>query len=238
MKPLTKEFCAGFRLGIPVMLGYLPVSFTYGSAVVRNGLSPLVSVIISATNLTSAGQFAGTNMILAGASYLEIAITVLIINIRYMLMSLALSQKIDPRMQVGKRALVSFGVTDEVFALAATTTHPLTFSFLLGLIAGPFLGWTAGTALGAYAIGFLPLAAQNAMGIAIYGMFVAIVIPPAKKSRPILTVVLLAVVLSCILTYTPGLNLLSSGWAILIASFIAATVGALLFPIKEESAHE
>lgn len=238
MKPSKSEFAAGFRVGIPVMLGYLPVAFTYGSAVVRNGLSPLVSIIISATNLTSAGQFAGTNMILAGASYLEIAVTVLIINIRYMLMSLALSQKIDPRLNLGQRAVVSFGITDEVFALAATTSHALTFWFMLGLIAGPFVGWTAGTALGAYAIGFLPPEAQNAMGIAIYGMFVAIVVPSAKKSRPILAVVLLSVVLSCLLTYTPVLNRLSSGWAILVASFVAAAVGAAFFPIKEEPVHE
>ena len=225
-----QEFSKGFKLGIPVMLGYLPVAFTYGTTVVKNGLPPLVAIFISATNLTSSGQFAGTNLILQCASYLEIAITVLIINIRYLLMSLSLTQKITP-MTLAQRAAVAFGVTDEVFALAATTAEPLTFRFMMGLIAGPFIGWTSGTVLGAFTIGLLPATLQNAMGIALYAMFIAIVVPPMRKSRPILFVVAMAVALSCILYYVPVFHVLSSGWAILIASIPAAALGAKFFPV-------
>lgn len=225
-----QAFSKGFKLGTPVMLGYLPVAFTYGTTVVKNGLSPLVAILISATNLTSSGQFAGTNLILQSASLVEIAITVLIINIRYLLMSLSLTQKTAP-MTLPQRAAVAFGVTDEVFALAATTKEPLTFPFLMGLITGPFIGWTAGTVLGAFTIGLLPAALQSAMGIALYAMFIAIVVPPMRKSRPILCVVAIAVVLSCILYYTPMFRSLSSGWSILIASIPAAAIGAKLFPI-------
>ncbi len=225
-----RDFSKGFRLGIPVMLGYLPVSFTYGTTVVKNGLPPLVAILISATNLTSSGQFAGTNLILQGASYFEIAVTVLIINIRYLLMALSLTQKTCP-MTLPQRAAVAFGVTDEVFALAATTKQPLTFPFLMGLIAGPFFGWTAGTILGAYTIGLLPATLQNAMGIALYAMFIAIIVPPLRKSRPILCVTAIAVGLSCLLTCLPVLRGLSSGWTILLASIPAAAIGAKLFPV-------
>lgn len=225
-----QEFSKGFKLGVPVMLGYLPVAFTYGTTVVKNGLPPLVAIIISATNLTSSGQFAGTNLILQCASYLEIAITVLIINIRYLLMSLSLTQKVAP-MTLAQRAAVAFGVTDEVFALAATTKEPLTYQFMMGLIAGPFIGWTAGTVLGAFTIGLLPATLQSAMGIALYAMFIAIVVPPMRKSRPILFVAAISVALSCLLYYIPIFHALSSGWAILIASIPAAAIGAKLFPV-------
>lgn len=224
----------GFRDGLPICLGYIPIAFAFGMQAAQAGLPPWVPIAISMTNLTSAGQFAGLSIILAGGAYVELAVTTFIINIRYMLMSLALSQKLDPLMTTFERCLVAFGNTDEVFAVAIRQDGSLKTAYLLGLIASPYLGWSVGTILGATATALLPVSVQSALGITIYAMFIAIIIPPARKARPILFTVLLAAALSCGFRYTPFLNELSAGWVIIIVAVIAAAFCALRYPVDDE----
>ncbi len=181
-----RDFNYGFRKGLPIALGYIPVSFTFGLMAVTGGLPVWLTIFISASNITSAGQFAGTSLILAGAGYLEITLTTFIINIRYMLMSLSLSQKIQNKMPMYQRLIFAFGITDETFSVASMEQGKLPFYYLLGLITGPVCGWTLGTAMGALICSRLPENLSNAMGIALYGMFIAIIIPPAKKSTTVL----------------------------------------------------
>lgn len=236
IKNRHKEFNYGLRRGLPIALGYIPVSFTFGLMAVSGGMPIWMAVFISISNLTSAGQFAGTNLILVGASLFEITLTTFIINIRYMLMSLSLTQRLERRMSLPKRLLIGYGVTDEIFSIASMENKTLTFPYLLGLITGPVLGWTTGTALGAIICSSLPESLSNAMGIALYGMFIAIVLPVAKKSKPIIIIVATSVLVVCILKYVPIFHMISSGFRVIIATLIGAGIGAFLFPIKEKQA--
>ncbi len=233
-KNIQNCYRAGLRDGIPIGLGYLSVSFTFGMMAVAAGFPIWVAVAISMTNLTSAGQFAGLSMITAAAGYLEIALTQLVINIRYALMSLSLSQKLDPKTKTLPRLAISFGITDEIFAVASTQRQGVGQRYMGGLITIPYLGWALGTLLGAAAGMLLPAAVQSALGIAIYGMFLAIIVPAAKKSLPIFVVVITAVFLSCLFRWAPGLNQVSGGFVIILCSVAAAALGALCFPKKEE----
>lgn len=226
----NNDFTYGLKKGLPIALGYIPVSFTFGLMAVGGGLPPLTAILISLTNLTSAGQFAGTNLILEGAGYLEITLTTFIINIRYMLMSLSLSQKIDPKITFVQRLIVGFGITDEVFSVASMENGKLSSSYMFGLIAGPIFGWTLGTALGALISSALSQNLGNAMGIALYAMFIAIFIPPAKKSKPALLIVLITVAINLIIKYVPIFGFISSGFRIITATVIGAGIGAALWP--------
>ena len=230
------SFQKGLRDGIPICLGYLSVSFTFGMMATEGGLPVWIAVLISMTNLTSAGQFAGTELILSGGMYIEIALTTFVINIRYMLMSLSLSQKVEERMTLPQRLALSFGVTDEIFAVAMQQRGPISARYLAGLIVTPYFGWALGTFLGAAATGLLPLAVRSALGIAIYGMFLAIIIPPARRSRPVLLTVVFAAALSCLFRALPVLRELSSGWVIIICGVVSSAVGAALFPLRGEEA--
>ena len=223
----------GLMDGVPIALGYLPVSFTFGFTAVSGGLPLWVACLISMTNLTSAGQFAGTNLILAGAGYLEIALTTFVINLRYMLMSLSLTQRMDETMSTWKRMIFGFCVTDETFVVASMQTGILRAVYLFGLITIPILGWNTGTFLGAAISAVLPVALQNAMGIALYAMFIALTIPAARDSFPVLMIILMAVAVNCVLTYVPVFSFVSSGFRIIISTVSAAGVGAWLFPKQE-----
>ncbi|QHQ63023.1 branched-chain amino acid ABC transporter permease [Anaerocolumna sedimenticola] len=227
------NFYYGLKRGIPIALGYIPVSFTFGLMAVTGGLPVWLTIFISISNITSAGQFAGTGLILAGAGYLEITLTTFIINIRYMLMSLSLSQKIESKMPLYQRLIFAFGITDETFTVASMEQGKLPFFYLLGLITGPICGWTLGTAMGSLICSKLPQSLSSAMGIALYGMFIAIIVPPAKKSKAILIIVLISVFTMCILKYIPIFKVISSGFRIIIATAVGAGTGAFLFPVKE-----
>lgn len=222
------------RTGLPVCLGYIPVSFTFGVLAVKLGLPVWMAVFISVTNVTSAGQFAGVQLITAGAGGLELGLTELVINLRYGLMSLSLSQKIDPSVKTWQRMAIGYGITDEIFALAATEPGKLTSSFMAGLISVPVLGWTVGTLLGCITNGLLPPMLSDAMGIALYAMFIAIIIPPAKHTRAVLYTILISTAVSCMIYYIPALDFISSGFAAITATIIAASVAALLFPVNDE----
>jgi 4-azaleucine resistance transporter AzlC len=229
------EYKDGFKKGIPVCLGYISVSITFGILATNGGLDIKTSVFISATNLTSAGQFAGLELIFNTAPYIELALTMLVINIRYMLMSLSLSQKLSKEISFLNRLLISFGITDEIFSIASLEKKKLTSHYMFGLITLPFIGWILGTYIGAVANKFLPSLIQDSFGIAIYGMFIALIVPPSKKSKAIFFVVLIAIFFSCCLYYLPYLNKISQGFAIIIASLLSSVLGAYFFPKKEEN---
>ena len=230
---MKKDYVRGLRHGIPIALGYLSVSFTFGMKAVADGLSPLQAVLISATNLTSAGQFAGLPLMLGHASLMEMALTQLIINLRYALMSLSLGQKLDKSMNTLARLLFSFSNTDEIFAVAASQPEKVGRHYLFGLMTAPYFGWTIGTLLGAVAGTLLPEFFRSALGIAIYGMFLAIILPPAKREKPVRLVVLIAIGLSLCLRYVPLFSGISSGFAIIICAVIASAIGAWLHPVEE-----
>jgi len=235
------NFTKGFRDGVPIGLGYLSVSFTFGMMAARGGLTIAQAVFISMTNVTSAGQLAGLNLILAGAPMLEVALTQFVINLRYALMSLSLSQKLDGSMTTLHRMLFSFCNTDEVFAVASGQRGAVGRRYLYGLIAAPYAGWALGTFLGAAAGTLLPDMLRDALGVAIYAMFVAIVVPPSKHSRPVRLAVILSAALSCAMYYLPGLSGVSGGFAIIICAVAVSAFCAKFFPIpqtveEEESA--
>ena len=229
-----EDYKDGLRKGLPICLGYISVSITFGILAANGGISASTAVLISATNLTSAGQFAGLGLIFNTAPYFELALTMLVINIRYMLMSLSLSQKLNKEISFLNKLLISFGITDEIFAVASLEEKKLTSQYMFGLITLPFIGWSLGTYIGAVASEFLPAIVQDAFGIAIYGMFIALIIPPSKKSKAIFFVVLLSIFFSCCLYYLPYLNNISQGFAIIIASILSSVLGAYFFPIKED----
>ena len=229
------EYKFGLKKGLPIALGYLPVSFSFGFMAVNGGLPIWFAVLISMTNLTSSGQLAGTNLIIHGGTLLEITLNTLIINLRYFLMSLSLSQKIENKTSLLHRLIFSFGITDETFALAATEPKNLSASYMYGLITGPYFGWALGTLLGACTSSLLPNGLKGAMGIALYAMFIAIIIPPAKKSKPVLIIIIMSITIVCIIRYIPFLGFISYGFSIIIATVVSAIFGALFYPIKEQN---
>lgn len=232
---MKNDFLKGIRDGIPICLGYLSVSFGFGILAVGLGLSILSAVGISLTNLTSAGQVAGVGIIAAGGSLIEMALTQLVINIRYSLMGISLSQKLDGSFNTMHRMIASFGITDEIFAVAVSQKSVSPF-YMYGLTAISALGWVSGTFLGAAAGNILPPSLSGAMGIVLYGMFLAIIIPPAKKEKGVLVAVLIAAFLSTVFEFV--LKSVSSGFAIIICSVISAAVCAAVFPVPEEKEAE
>ena len=166
------------------------------------------------------------------------AMAQLIINLRYALMSLSLSQKLNGRYNLLHRIISSFGITDEIFAVASGKTGEIDKKYMYGLITLPYIFWAAGTAAGAFLGEILPEGVKSALGIAIYGMFIAIVIPPSKKSRGVLFTAVLAAVLSCVIYYVPLFDGISSGISVIICTVIAAALAALLFPRKPEEAEQ
>ena len=231
-----KDYRRGFSRGIPVGVGYFSVSFGFGAMAAVQGIKALDAALISLTNLTSAGQFAGLTLIVAGATLWELILTQLVINSRYALMSLALSQKMGEKVGFRQRLAVAFFNTDEIFALAMAEQEPLTTSFMVGLGTTPVLGWTLGTLTGALAGSVLPENIRMALGVMLYGLFIAIVVPPARKERPVLLAVGLALALSCGFAWVPGLREVSAGVAIVICTVAAAAVCAWLFPVPDEEA--
>lgn len=233
---MKKNFVKGMRHGVPIMLGYFSVSFGFGMLCIQSNLSILAAVGISVTNLTSAGQVAGVGVIAAGGSMLEMVLCQLVINLRYSLMSLSLSQKLDPSFNLMHRLFVGYGITDEIFAVASAQEEPLLPSYMYGLILTPFLGWSMGTLLGAVAGDVMPAHVTAALSMMLYGMFIAIIIPPAKKNHKMLFVVLMSAAMSILIHFF--LPMISSGFSIIICALIASIAAALLFPIEEERGEE
>lgn len=231
-----KEYVEGMKAGMPVCIGYFSVSLGFGAMAIAQGLSVWNAILISMTNLTSAGQFAGLTVIAAGTAIIEMILTQLVINSRYALMSLALGPRFGPSVGFGKRLLAAFFNTDEIFALGMAREGKLTTSYFVGAGTVAAIGWTGGTAMGALAGSVLPLSVRAALGVMLYGMFIAIVVPQARQEKPILLSVVLALVFSCLFTWVPGLKDVSAGLAIVICTVAAAAICALVFPVDEEVA--
>lgn len=227
-----KLFFKGLRAGVPIGLGYLSVSFSFGIMAISLGFQWWQAVIISALTVTSAGQLAAIGVMVSPGHYLTMLISQLTINVRYSFMSVSLSQKVSPKFKGILRWIFGFFMTDEIFAVASTQ-NCVEPSFFAGLCVFPWLGWTFGTLLGSLIGGILPTVIISSLCIAIYGMFLAIIIPPAKKSRPILFVIALSGIIHCGFYYLPLLREIPSGISISISAILAAIVGAALFPVKE-----
>lgn len=233
-----QEFKEGVKGGIPIAIGYCAVSFAFGiSAVsgsaVREGLSIWQATLISLVNVTSAGQVGALSVIFSNASYMEMFLMQLIINLRYSLMSISLSQKFDSKMPLFHRLFVAHGVTDEIFAISVARPK-LTPYFNYGAMAVAIPGWTLGTFLGAFLGNVLPEFIVSALGVALYGMFIAIFTPDARKSRPVFLVVVSSMALSAIFKYVPVINRVSAGMSVIIITVAVSALAAIFFPIKDE----
>ncbi len=233
-----KSFIKGIRDGIPIGLGYFAVSFSFGMLAAAGGLSVGQATLLSLLNLTSAGQVAGLNLIIAGSSYLEMALTQLTINLRYCLMSFSISQKLERGVPQFHRYLVAFGITDEIFGVTASQAGRVSPWYSYGAMSMAIPGWTVGTMLGAVSGSLLPGFVTSALGIALYGMFLAVIIPAAKKNRAVLWVVLGSMALSTLFQTIPFLKKVSTGFMIIIVTVAAAGTAAVFSPVKEEEKSE
>lgn len=230
---MSSDFIRGMSHGIPIALGYLSVSFGFGITAAASGLSAAEASIISASNLTSAGQTAGIDIIANGGTLIEMILVQLTINIRYSLMGLSLSQKLDKKFTVPHRLIASYGITDEIFAVCSAQPNFLSPAYMYGMILIAMIGWVLGTFSGASAGQLLPEAVTSALGIVLYGMFLAIIVPPARKQKNIFFVVAAAALLSLLFRYV--ITAVSSGFAVIICAVLSAGLGALLFPVSEET---
>ncbi|MBR5473604.1 MAG: AzlC family ABC transporter permease [Clostridia bacterium] len=234
-----KIFKKGFKNGIPIFLGYLAVSFAFGVMAVGKGVLPHQAILISATNLTSAGQTAAIDIIVASGSFVVMALNQLIINLRYCLMSSSLSQRFDTKTKWYHRYLIAFGVTDEIFAVSsAYNAENVPPAYCYGLIAAAFPGWVLGTALGCYSGDILPASVLGALSVALYGMFIAIIVPPTKKNPVLLLIVMFSMIASAVFEWIPqfisSLSFLQSEFKVIILTVVIATAAAIFFPVKEE----
>lgn len=228
------KFSKGVKDGLPIGIGYFAVSFAFGIKAGAVLHSWLLSTFISMTNVTSAGQFAGLNiMASATGTLVEMAVASLFINLRYSLMAISLSQKVTPSFTTAKRLLMSTGITDEIYAVAMAQEDRVNPKYFLGLMLLPYLGWSGGTLTGAVCGQILPDIVVNALGVALYGMFVAIVVPQMKKDKATLIAVAIAIAISFAFRYIPALSVVSGGFAIIICAVVASLICAALFPVKE-----
>ena len=234
-------FREGFRDGVPIGLGYFSVSFGFGILAAGAGLFTLENLLISMTSLTSAGQVAGVKVLegvlqagaVTAATVVEMLLAQLVINLRYALMGVSLTQRLDDNMTTGKRLFFSTFITDENYAVSSSKPRPVGPRYFAGLITAPYFGWGLGTLFGAVAGNVLPLSVTNALGLALYAMFIAIILPPMQQEKGVLPCVLMAAGLSCLMTFVPAFSFLSGGFVIIISAVIAAAVMSLVHPVEE-----
>lgn len=228
-----KDFKSGAENGISICLGYLAVSFAFGIQASEAGLSVFQAVMMSLMNVTSAGQFSSLDLIVHQASFAEMALLQFVVNMRYLLMSCALTQKLGPSVPTGHRLGIAYGVTDEIFGVSVLHKGELHPAFSYGLIVVSVSGWLLGTFLGAAAGQIMPQRLISCLGLAIYGMFLAIIIPEARAKRQVLFTVLAAMLMSAVFTWAPVLKMISSGFRIIIVTVAVAAAAAVLAPVEE-----
>lgn len=238
MKLQRNTFLKGIADGLPICFGYLSVSFAFGIFSVESGLSILEALLISMTNVTSAGQLAAVPIIIGRGTLAELAATQLIINLRYALMSVSLSQKLHSNVRLIDRFIISFVNTDEVFAVASSNPGEVKKNYLYGLIITPYFGWAAGTLIGGIAGNILPAIVTASLGVAIYAMLIAIVVPEARKRSCTALCVCAAVFMSCIFKFVPALNKVPQGFVIIICAVTASVIFALLFPVPQTESED
>ena len=235
---MKKEFKEGMRDGIPIGLGYLAVSFSLGVAARSAGLTAFQGFIASLLNNASAGEYAGFTVIAANASYLEMMLMTLVANARYLLMSCALSQKFAPHTPLRHRLLVGYDVTDEIFGITISRPGILNPYYTYGAIVIAAPCWAGGTALGVTAGNLLPLRVVSALSVALFGMFLAVIIPPARKNRIVAAFVLISFLASFAAANLPYISRLSSGTRTIILTVVISAAAAALFPVREEEEAE
>jgi len=225
-----EEVAVGMRAGLPVAIGYLPTALTFGMLSQTAGIPAYVAVLMSLLVFAGASQFVGINLLASATAGPEIVLTTFILNFRHFLMTTALARKLSSASR-GGRALAAFGVTDETFAVASmgNTGRALSVPYMLGLNSIAFLAWNAGTWIGLVLSEGLPAVVQNSMGVSLYVMFIALLVPGLRTSRPALGVAAIAVVCSCVLAYAPFFAGLGNGWRIILATVIASACGAGLW---------
>ena len=237
MRKNKSPFIQGIYDGIPIGLGYLAVAFSLGITAKAAGISALQGFVMSWLGMASAGEYAAITVIAANAPYLEMAVITLVTNSRYLLMSFALSQRLSPDLGIGHRLLIGYSITDELFGIAIAQPKPLEPAYSYGsyLVAVP--SWAVGTALGITAGNILPDRLVSALSVSLFGMFLAVIIPPAKKDRAVMLFVILGFILSFVLQKIEGLSALSAGGRTIILTIMLSAAAAALFPISEEDSH-
>ncbi|MFA6867378.1 MAG: AzlC family ABC transporter permease [Clostridia bacterium] len=228
------NFKKGIKDGLAIALGYFPVAFAFGVLAIEKGFPYWFPMSVSISTYTGTGQFAGVEMLFLGASIAELITSMIIINVRYTLMALSLSQKFDPNMKLWQKLLLAFGITDETFGVAITQDKEITFPYFIGLSGLPYLFWVGGTITGALLGNIFPTSVLSAFGIALYAMFIAIIIPPTTKDKGIAILVVISIAFSCLFYFTPYLNKLSNGWVVVIGSIICTIIISLVMPKKKE----
>lgn len=229
---MKNNYLKGLGDGIPIGVGYLSVSFGFGIMAISAGLSWWQALLISMTTLTSAGQLAGIGVMAQPGQYMSMLISQATINIRYSFMAVSLSQKTDSKFRGIFRPILGFFITDEIFAVAVSQKS-VSRSYFIGLATFPWIGWAMGTLIGSLAGNILPEIVMNALCIMMYAMFVAVVIPPVTKSKPLFATVLFTALISSAFYFLPPLNKISSGISISICAVASAIFGAAVFPYKE-----
>lgn len=223
-------YLTGLKHGVPTAMGYFVVAFTFGMIAHLGGLPSFYALLISMTSLTSAGQFAGLNIMFAGGTYLELTIAMIVINSRYSLMATAMSQKLAEGTTLLQKAFMSLFITDENFAVAMVEVEQITWQYYIGVATLPYIGWSSGTLLGALVDNLLSPPMQNAASIALYCMFIALFIPPAKEQKPTRQVIIVTIIIGLLLTYMPLFLFISTGYKIMIAAILGSIYGAVRFP--------
>ena len=233
-----KEFLEGLKDGLPIGLGYFAVAFALGIAVRNAGMTAFQGFLMSWLGMASAGEYAAVTVIAAGSSYLEMAIVTLVTNARYLLMSFALSQRLDPKTGMAHRFLIGYCVTDELFGIAVNRPKPLNPMYSYGSYVLPIPCWATGTALGVIMGNILPMRVVSALSVALFGMFIAVIVPPARKSRAVLILIIISFAASYLAGILPWISTLSSGTRIIILTVVLSAIAALVFPVKDEEGEE
>lgn len=228
-------FMEGLKTGIPIAVGYLPIAIAFGLLTKSAGIPSYVGILMSLIVFAGASQFVGVNLLALGAASWEIVLTTFILNLRHFLMSASLSQSLKPGSKKTILSVISFGITDETFSVASLNSKDkLDAKYLLGLNLIAFSAWNVGTWVGLFLASGLPQSLQDSMGIALYAMFIGLLVPSAAKSKPVLVISLTAAVTHMFIRWLPLLNGISTGWSIILSTIIAAAAGAYLYPKEEE----
>ena len=233
---VKNDFIRGLKDGIPVALGYIPIALACGVATSKAGISPILSQMMSFLIYSGSGQAAVVNLFKGGEKVIFMyALTLFVMNCRYLLLSMSLTQKLNPSMSTIERIIVGTFNTDEVFGVVMREKGYISTKYFLGVATLPYICFSLGNALGSFTTNLLPDSVSSALGIIIHAMFIALIVPPAKESKKVLTVVITALLMSIILECIPVITrYLSSGWIIIICAIVTASVGAIIFPVEEE----
>lgn len=233
LKPNRDIFVFGIKNGIPISLGYFAVAFSLGIAAKKAGLTAIEGFITSLLCNASAGEYVGFTLIAANALYFEIAFGTLVANARYLLMSCAISQRMSPDLSIFHRMGVAFCLTDEIFGITIARPDYINPNYTYGAMVISTLGWSTGTALGIIAGNLLPLRIVSAFSVALYGMFLAIIIPPARKNKTVLFLITLAFILSYTASIVPVISTLSEGTRTIILTLVISVGAAFFFPVDD-----